>query len=116
MTDPILLMYVTCPDTDSAHRIGLRLVEAKLAACINVLAPMTSIYEWKGGLEQSQEVPVLIKTREGHAELARELILAEHPYDCPCILEWPVSGGHEPFLDWIRRQTLASDVTTASGA
>lgn len=113
MSDPIIFIYVTCPDQASALKIAGRLLEGRLAACANILAPMTSLYEWDGEREQAMETPMIIKTREGHRELAREAILAEHPYDCPCIVELPVSGGHGPFLDWIRSQTLASDVTTA---
>ncbi len=98
-----ILLYVTAPSLEVAEGLGSELVTKKLAACVNLLPQMTSIYQWEGKVEQSQEVVLLVKTTEAVASAARELILKSHPYDCPCIISLPVetTTSHEPFLEWI---------------
>jgi periplasmic divalent cation tolerance protein len=82
-------------------------VDAKLAACVNVYPPMTSIYAWQGKREESSEVAAFIKTRRA---LVDDVIAAArplHPYTTPCFLVLPIMGGNEDYLAWAREQTGA---------
>lgn len=104
MSSPVIL-YMTAATHDEAARIGRALVEEQLAACVNVLAPMTSLYRWEGAVQQEQEVPFLAKTRRELVEAIIARVTALHSYDCPCIVALPISGGNPAFLRWIDEQT-----------
>jgi periplasmic divalent cation tolerance protein len=100
-----VIVYSTFPDAAAAGRVADALVREKLAACVNIHAPMTSIYEWQGRIESEDEVAVFIKTR---ASLADDTIAAarkRHPYSVPCFLKLPVAGGNDDYLAWLREQT-----------
>ena len=101
----VYLLYTTCPDTATAEEIAASLVERRLIACANIMAPMTALFEWEGTAARESEVPMLLKTGEPRVEAAMEAIRVQHPYDCPCIVHWPLMGGHAPFLEWVTRQT-----------
>jgi len=102
MTDAVIL-YTTWPDAETAQAFGRSAVEAKLAACANVLAPMTSIYRWRGAVEQTAETPMLLKTTAAAADRLRDLILARHPNETPCVVALAVQeiGSNPAFLQWI---------------
>src|ERR1019366_8068351 len=102
MTDAVIL-YTTWPDAETAQAFGRSAVEAKLAACANVLAPMTSIYRWRGALEQTAETPMLLKTTTAAADRLRDLILARPPNKPPCVVALAVqeTGSNPAFLQWI---------------
>ena len=100
-----VFVYATFPDQASALKVAEHLITAKLAACVNLSAPITSVYEWQGKLETGAEIAVLIKTRR---VLADEVIAAArplHPYSVPCFVILPVEGGSAEYLDWVRAQT-----------
>ena len=100
-----VLIYATFPDQASALKVAEHLVTAKLAACVNLSAPITSVYEWQGKLETGVEIAVLIKTRRA---LADEVIAAArplHPYSVPCFVILPIEGGAADYLGWVRAQT-----------
>jgi periplasmic divalent cation tolerance protein len=104
----ILIVITNMPDRDSALKLAQTLVEARLAACVNVLAQCTSVYRWEGKVENAQEVPVLVKTTtERYAELERA-IQSTHPYDLPEIIAVPVSSGLSRYLGWVEAETCAS--------
>ncbi len=99
------LVYVTTPDMTEAEKLATMVVEKRLAACANILPKMKSVYRWQGKVETAQEVVVIIKTR---TELVEKLIFAlakAHSYEVPCVVSWPISEGHQPFLDWIFDET-----------
>lgn len=100
-----VFVYSTFPDADSAKRVAEELVRSKLAACVNIHGPMTSIYEWQGKLESGPEFAAFIKTRRAlvHDVIATARKL--HPYTVPCFLVLPIEGGNNDYLDWARRQT-----------
>ncbi|WP_456433677.1 divalent-cation tolerance protein CutA [Thermosulfuriphilus sp.] len=102
--EDIVLLYVTASGKDEAVKIGRALVESRLAACINVFEQITSLYWWEGRIEESPEAILIIKTRSELVPQIKERILDLHSYSCPCILVLPVTGGHQPFLDWIRSE------------
>ena len=101
-------VYSTFPDTESALAVGRTLVERKLAACVNVYPPMTSVYVWQGKQEESQEVAAFIKTRRSLADSAVAAARPLHPYSTPCFLVLPISGGNDDYLAWARSQTERS--------
>ena len=101
----IVIVYTTLPDPETAERIGRDLVERGLTACANILPGMVSLYSWEGALERSSEAVLLLKTLADRAVEVREAVAALHPYDCPCILVWPVDAAHPPYLDWVRAQS-----------
>lgn len=100
-----LLVLTNCPDDAVADRIALALVEQGLAACVNRLAPVSSVYRWHGNVERATEVPLLIKTtRERYGDV-EQAIRHLHPYDVPEIVAWPITAGHAAYLRWIAEAT-----------
>ena len=92
-----LLVYMTAASADEAERIAGDLVESRLAACVNVMAPIRSIYSWKGELCRSEEIPFIAKTDDDRFAL--------HSYETPCIVALPVARGDADFLAWITEST-----------
>lgn len=100
-----VFVYSTFPDEAAAKRLAEALVTARIAACVNIYPPMTSVYEWQGTLETSSEVAAFIKTRRA---LVDDVIAAArplHPYTVPCFLVLPIEGGNSDYLAWARAQT-----------
>jgi len=104
MEQPILV-YTTFPDEATALAIGEQLVTEKLAACVNVIPGMRSVYAWKGAVEQGDEVVGIVKTRESLAEAVRAALKERHPYETPIILFLDVSSGDQDTLDWLTAET-----------
>ncbi len=105
-TAQTLLILTNLPDEASARTLASRLVEARLAACVNILAPCRSVYRWQGGLEDAQEVPLLIKTTAARYPALEEAIRADHPYELPEIIAVPIVRGLPDYLDWVAAETL----------
>ena len=104
------LVYMTAGDMEEARSIGRVLVESRLAACVNILENMTSVYCWDGSLQEDNEVVVLAKTTAGRFAELKAKVAEIHSYDCPCILGFRVSEGHPPFMDWIRESVARKTV------
>mgnify|MGYP003464172502 CR=1 FL=1 len=102
---PHVLVLTTLPDRGAADALGRSLVEARLAACVSVGAPVQSIYHWRGSIETSSEVPLTIKTRADLFDAVAAAIRAAHPYELPEILAVPVCGGTTDCLAWIDAET-----------
>jgi periplasmic divalent cation tolerance protein len=100
-----LLIFCTCPDAESAARIARTLVDERLAACVNRLPGVTSVYRWQGEVHEDSEVLLLIKTRGELFEPLRARLVALHPYEVPEVIALEVAAGHAPYLDWLRRET-----------
>lgn len=101
------IVYSTCPDAQTARDIGRALVVAKLAACVNILPGMTSIYQWDGEVSTDDEVVMIIKTRKALVEKVIAEASAQHPYDTPAFLALDVVVGAPAYLSWIMSETLA---------
>jgi len=103
----IRLLYATAPDAATAEAIAGALIEARLAACVNILRGMHSVYRWEGRVETAEEVVLVVKTTADAAPAARDLILERHPYDEPAVLALPVdrSASSKAFCDWIAGET-----------
>jgi periplasmic divalent cation tolerance protein len=98
------LIYITAGNKDEARTLGRELVESKLAACVNIIDNMNSMYVWQGEIQDDKEVILIAKTTEAKVPELLEKVKALHSYDCPCILNIPVSGGNKEFLDWIANE------------
>ncbi len=103
-----LLVFSTLPDAAAAQRLARLLVERRLAACVSVLPPCASIYRWQGALEESAEVPLLIKTTAARYADLEAAIRAEHPYELPEIVAVPVQRGLPGYLDWVAAETASA--------
>jgi periplasmic divalent cation tolerance protein len=97
----LTLAYITCPDIDEARRIGRTLVLERLAACVNILPRMESFYWWNGKIENDHETVLLAKLPEQARESLLARVIEIHPYDTPCVLFTPVTGGNPDYLDWL---------------
>jgi len=101
----VIAVLTNLPDSEAAFNLARDLVELRLAACVNVLAPVTSFYRWEGATEQATEHPLLIKTTlERYVEL-EEAIRKRHPYSLPEIIAWPVEHGLAGYLRWVEEET-----------
>lgn len=96
-----LLVITSLPDQDSARHMAEILITERLAACINVLAPCTSIYRWQGKIENTQETPLLIKTLASQYGKVEAAIRQHHPYELPEIIAVPLSAGLPGYLAWV---------------
>ena len=96
---------MTASSIEEAKKIGNILVAKNLAACVNLLENMISIYKWEDKLEEAREVVKFAKTRKTLMPKLIETVNSHHSYDCPCILELPIQGGNLNFLSWIKSQT-----------
>ena len=100
-----ILVVTTLPDRESARGIAQSLVDARLAACVSIGAPVTSMYHWQGATETADEVPLTVKTRgELFARVAAE-IRSRHPYELPEILAVPIIDALPEYLAWIDAET-----------
>ena len=98
------LVYVTTKDKDEARTIGRHLVQSRLAACVNIIDGMNSIYIWDGKVQDDQETVMIAKTTENLVPEIIEAVKAQHSYECPCIVVLPIKGGNAAFLEWISDQ------------
>ncbi len=99
------IVYITTKDKEEARKIGKELVQAKLAACVNIIAQMNSLYWWEGEIQDDHEAILLAKTK---ASLVSELIAkvkSLHSYSCPCIVSLPILDGNKDYLDWLNKET-----------
>lgn len=103
----VLLCYSACPDMASAARIARALVDERLAACVNVLPAMQSLYRWRGEVEDAEEALLMIKTTRERLAALGERLRALHPYELPELIAVEAAGGSSAYLDWVEQQTLA---------
>jgi periplasmic divalent cation tolerance protein len=100
-----LIVMCSAPDNETAQKIARALVERRLAACVNILAPCQSIYNWQGAVEDSSEVPMIIKTTAARYGALEAAIIAIHPYEVPEIVAMPLSHGLPEYISWVVAET-----------
>lgn len=101
-------LWVPVPHEAEAERIAQHLLEQQLAACVNILPGMKSLYRWKGEICSDHEVAMIVKTHEiAYLSCEREII-ARHSADLPCILSFEPQSGHAPFMAWVHEQIPSS--------
>ena len=103
-----VFVYTTFPTVVEAQKAGRALVEARLAACVNIIPGMISIYRWQGTVEHAEEVVMIVKTRASLAEAARVSVKATHPYDTPAIVVLPVESVDDRYFRWILDSTASA--------
>ncbi|XP_044175706.1 protein CutA homolog [Acropora muricata] len=94
--------FVTCPNTDVAKKIARGLVQKKIAACVNIIPGITSIYTWEDKVEEDAEVLMMIKTRTNRLGDLTDYVRKEHPYDVPEVISVKLGEGNPAYLQWIR--------------
>lgn len=104
------LVLSTCPDEEAGRSLGTHLVENRLAACVNLVPGLTSIYRWQGALQQDCEVLLLIKTRVECLPDLTEALRRLHTYDLPEIIAVPIIAGLPEYLSWISQCTRSPDL------
>ncbi len=97
-------IYITAGSLAEAERIGALLVAQRLAACVNVLPNVVSLYRWQGEVQRDQECVLIAKTTADSFPALEGAVQEAHSYDCPCIIALPIVGGHAPFLKWIAEE------------
>lgn len=100
-TNDQIVVLMTAPNADEATRIAEMLIERKLAACVQILPPMTSIYIWRGEVERASEILLLAKSTEAKFHELEEAVRAIHSYDTPEIIALPIVAGSQPYLSWL---------------
>lgn len=100
-----LMVLVNVPDETVAHAIARALVEQRLAACVNVLPRVQSVYRWQGKIEEAVEVPMLIKTTQARYAELEATVKAAHPYDVPELIALPIVAGLPEYLGWVAAET-----------
>jgi periplasmic divalent cation tolerance protein len=101
-SEPVHVVLVTVPDHETAAGLARRLVEEGLAACVNVVPGVRSIYRWQGALQEDAEILLIAKTRAALVPALAARVGALHPYELPEVIALPVVAGSEPYLDWVR--------------
>nr|XP_026492863.1 protein CutA homolog [Vanessa tameamea] len=99
--DKYSVAYVTVPNTDVGKTIGHGLVKNKLAACVNIVPQVTSIYEWKNEINEDNEALLMIKTRTSLVDKLTEFVRSNHPYEVCEVISLPIKNGNPPYLKWI---------------
>ena len=101
-----LLVITNCPDEAAANAIALAVVEARLAACVNILPRVQSVYRWQGVVESATEIPLFIKSTAAGYPALEAAIRRHHPYETPEIIAVPVAQGLPAYLNWVAAETL----------
>lgn len=100
-----LLVLVNVPDESIAHTMARSLLEQRLAACVNLLLPVHSLYRWQGKIEEATEVTMLVKTTQGRYAELETAVKACHPYEVPEIIALPIASGLPEYLGWVIAET-----------
>jgi periplasmic divalent cation tolerance protein len=105
METECLVVFSTCPDAASAEKIARGLVERGLAACVNILPGLRSVYTWKGACESTEELLLLVKIQGAAYDAVEQALRALHPYELPEIVAVPIAAGLPDYLAWIKQHS-----------
>ena len=107
MTPPndVLLVLTNMPDREAAMKLAVAVIEARVAACVNILGACTSVYRWHSAVENAEEIPLLIKTTAARYAMLEALIRRMHPYELPEIIAVPLVQGFPGYLQWVADET-----------
>ena len=104
----IVSVYAVFGDAEEAARIGRTMVEERLAACINILPGVESIYRWDGKIETAEEVAAIFKTTHDRSDALVARIAALHSYDVPAVVAWPIGAAHPDYAAWVEENSSAN--------
>ena len=102
----VISVYAVFANVEEAERIGRMVVDERLAACINILSPVRSIYRWQGAIETADEAAAILKTTHAQADALIARIAALHSYDVPCIVTWPIDKVLGSYASWVEDSAL----------
>ena len=105
------ICYVTTPSKVVAEKLAEHLVLGKMAACVNIIPQVTSVYEWEGKLQKDEEALMMIKTQTSLVESVVAAVKKEHPYDVPEVISVPMGEGNNTYLDWVKLSTTKAPTT-----
>ncbi|MBD2629595.1 divalent-cation tolerance protein CutA [Trichormus variabilis] len=105
-----IFVYVTCKDRAEALNVGKAVVEARLAACANIIDGMDSIYWWNGELQVEKEAILIMKSRRDLFTELTEKVKLVHSYEVPCVVALPIENGNRDYLNWLMTETKATDI------
>lgn len=97
----VVSVYAVFANAGEAERIGRQVIEERLAACVNLLGPVRSIYRWQGAVQQADEVAAIFKTTQVRADALITRIAGLHSYDVPCVAVWPIDKLLADYADWV---------------
>lgn len=100
----ISVVYVTVPTLEFGKKLAREIIDEKLAACVNVVPQITSIYKWKDNIEEADEILLIIKTTSEAVPRLKDAVIKKHTYDVPEFVVLPVEQGHEPYMKWVEEQ------------
>ncbi len=110
----LILVYITVKDRTQAEQIGKKLVEEKLAGCVNIIDGMRSIYYWDNALQEDCEAIIIAKTSQTLLSALTSRVKQLHTYSCPCVIALPIIGGNPDYLQWLQQQIPPSETETLS--
>lgn len=105
----IATVYAVFGTREEAERVARTVIEERLAACANVLAPCRSVYRWRGAIETAEEAPALFKTRAELAPVLAARIAELHSYEVPAVAVWPIEHAHPSYAAWVAESTVRAD-------
>jgi periplasmic divalent cation tolerance protein len=105
MSNEVHIAFCTCPDAAVAQSLATALVEAGLAACVNILPGILSVYRWEGNIQREAEVLLMIKTTADRLDELTASIRDLHPYEVPEVIAHPITAGHDSYIEWVRQCT-----------
>jgi len=108
-SDNYILVLTTCNSSEIASLIADSLVNKRLAACVNIMRGVESVYQWQGKIEHAEEILLLIKSRQSLFLPLKQAIQALHDYELPEIIAVPIDAGEKNYLNWIQSATLATE-------
>ncbi|TAE57326.1 MAG: divalent-cation tolerance protein CutA [Nostocales cyanobacterium] len=109
MNNENIFVYVTCKDRDEAISVGKAVVEARLAACANIIDGMDSIYWWNDQLQVEKEAVLIMKSRRDLFAELTEMVKSVHSYDVPCVVALPIESGNQDYLQWLNSETKTNN-------
>lgn len=101
----VVMLYVTCPSAEAAQTLGEQLIGDRVAGCINILGPGTSLFYWQGRLDRAEEWVLLAKTPKARVHACVDTIKRHHPYETPCILSFETHSHNPDYTSWITTNT-----------
>ncbi|VAH52322.1 unnamed protein product [Triticum turgidum subsp. durum] len=104
-TVPSIVVYVTVPNREAGKKLSASIISEKLAACVNIVPGIESVYWWEGKVQTDAEELLIIKTRESLLNALTEHVKANHEYDVPEVIALPISGGNLKYLEWLKNST-----------
>ncbi|CAN6290419.1 unnamed protein product [Urochloa humidicola] len=105
ITVPSIVVYVTVPNREAGKKLSQSIISEKLAACVNIVPGIESVYWWEGKVQSDAEELLIIKTRESLLDALTEHVKANHEYDVPEVIALPITGGNSKYLEWIKNST-----------